>query len=153
MIAIATFVLALVASCRATGEKLSMTIHQSGFHRYVHPVHISSFVFVGYQRQSCRTLRYDTYFLQPWRPEPCDFCLEQTIPAGAYVDTDQLDDLVRQGQLVYYTSARPNVEAIANKSAPFQLYVYGNTDSTNTINLPVHFRYHLAGDQRYTRLI
>lgn len=46
MIAIATFVLALVVSCRATGEKLSMTIHQSGFHRYVHPVHISSFVFV-----------------------------------------------------------------------------------------------------------
>lgn len=96
-----------------------------------------------------RILRYDSFFMQPWRTESCDFILEQIIPAGAYVDTDQLDDLVRLNELVYYTSARPDVEAIASKSEPFKLYVYGDTGTPNTIDVPVHFRYHLAGDQRY----
>lgn len=42
-----------------------------------------------------------------------------------------------------------NVEAIASKSAPFKIYVFGNSASMHSINLPVHFRYHLAGDDRY----
>lgn len=104
-------------------------------------------------RNSYRILRYDSFFMQPWRTESCDFILEQIIPAGAYVDTDQLDDLVRLNELVYYTSARPNVEAIASNSEPFKLYVYGDTGTPNTIDVPVHFRYHLAGDQRYDHKI
>lgn len=154
VVLIATF-LALAPRCRASGEKLSMTIHQSGFHRY-HTTQ-NTFLFCIYDSTYrpavvfCRTLRYDTYFLQPWQPEPCDFCLEQTIPAGAYVDTDQLDDLMRMDKLNYYTGARVNVEAMASKSEPFRIYLFGDSTSRNTIHLPVHFRYHLAGDQRYTR--
>lgn len=90
-----------------------------------------------------RTLRYDARFQQPWSPKVCDFALEQTIPAGAYVDTDQLDDLMRAGRLRYFTHARPNVELMAHQAQSFVVYVYGDTDTERTVELPVHFRYHL----------
>lgn len=100
-----------------------------------------------------RTLRYDVYVLQPWSPEPCDFRLDQTIPAGAYVDTDQLDELQRLSRLDYSTDASPvDVERSASQSAPFVVRLYGNSSSLmSTITMPVHFRYHTAAAQRFDR--
>lgn len=46
------------------------------------------------------------------------------------------------------TNERVNIEEIASKSKEFELYLFGDTGSLYTIDLPIHFRYQLAGKQR-----
>lgn len=46
------------------------------------------------------------------------------------------------------TNERVNIEAIASKSDEFDLYLFGDTGSLYTIDLPIHFRYQLPGKQR-----
>lgn len=86
----------LLMTIEAAGEKLSMALQQSGFHRFIDlfVLHLLQFTY------SCRNLKYVTLFMQPWRPETCDFCIEQSIPSSAYIDTDQLDDLQRFKKVV-----------------------------------------------------
>lgn len=42
-----------------------------------------------------------------------------------------------------------DIETITEKSEPFKVYLYGDTASLFTINLPIHFRYHMPGNTRY----
>lgn len=83
------------------GAKLSMNIHQSGFHRSVLQINFFSSESKFFISSFRRTIKYITVFTDP--PEkPCDFYLKQVIPSSAYVSVDQLDDLKRFDKVNFY---------------------------------------------------
>lgn len=81
-----------------------------------------------------------------------DFMLLQTIPASAYVSTDQLNNLMRTNQIETYVPVHTDVELPAIKAFAFQFYIFGGITNKYTVSIPVHFRYQSPTDMKFVRV-
>uniref|UniRef100_A0A1B6CAH1 Phosphatidylinositol-glycan biosynthesis class X protein n=1 Tax=Clastoptera arizonana TaxID=38151 RepID=A0A1B6CAH1_9HEMI len=77
----------------------------------------------------------------------CSFVLQEILPEGAFVNTDQLDDLNRFGVVSACANTSVDVEAPQHLSEPISVLIYSNiTRKENLLSadlkLPIHARYH-----------
>lgn len=75
----------------------------------------------------------------------CIVALEQVLPAGVYVNPDELSDLRRIGKINALPRNRVNIELPTEHSEPNTVYILGKLIH-NEVNIwiPVHARYHQA---------
>ncbi|XP_075220575.1 phosphatidylinositol glycan anchor biosynthesis class X isoform X2 [Lycorma delicatula] len=95
-----------------------------------------------------------------WFYDLCSLAIHQTLPSGAYVDPEQLNELSHLGKVsnsVYYlNNTVVDVEASEESSVPINVIIY-NSDTLNNVKvssstntnilqykfiLPIHLRYH-----------
>lgn len=77
----------------------------------------------------------------------CVFTIVQKLPAGIFVNLDQLSDLSRFGRINFH-SKFVDVELPTSKSKPSDIYLFGKLKSYNVFTLPIHFRYQSPGERK-----
>lgn len=123
---------------------------------------------------SYRTLTYRLRFDYPLVGKDCEYVLLQPLPASVYISTDELDDLQRlkrvrvierlelqgpTGLQTFFSCSQlsavypkfVNVEVATERAQPFDVLLRGTPKITETLALPVHFRYHAPSDKRWVR--
>ncbi|XP_030560318.1 uncharacterized protein LOC115762292 isoform X2 [Drosophila novamexicana] len=97
-----------------------------------------------------RKLKYTVQFDKtPLAGSNCQYMLAQPLPAAVYVSTDELDGLQRLKMLDAVYPKFVDVEIITEKAEPFSVLLRGTPKITDTLTLPIHFRYH-AASRNYT---
>lgn len=117
----------------------------------------------------CSNIIYSVQFDYPLAGKECEYILRQHLPAAVYVSVDQLDDLKRlkkvnwnrfhrNSGLIYIFIYLFQLDAIypsfvdiekpTEQSQDFEVFVKGIPKITDTITLPIHFRYHAPNDER-----
>ncbi|KAH8284563.1 hypothetical protein KR018_004295, partial [Drosophila ironensis] len=100
-----------------------------------------------------RTLSYRLRFDYHLVGKECEYVLLQTLPASVYISTDELDDLQRLKRLSAVYPKFVNIEVAAERAETFSVLLRGTPKITETLALPVHFRYHAPSDKRCVALI
>ncbi|XP_016993700.2 phosphatidylinositol-glycan biosynthesis class X protein [Drosophila takahashii] len=95
-----------------------------------------------------RTLTYRLRFDYPLVGKDCEYTLLQELPASVYISTDELDDLQRLKRLSAVYPRFVNIEVATERAEPFSVLLLGTPKITETLALPVHFRYHAPSDKR-----
>ncbi|XP_064547820.1 uncharacterized protein PIG-X [Drosophila montana] len=96
-----------------------------------------------------RKLKYTVQFEKTLAGSNCEYMLAQPLPAAVYVSTDELDGLQRLKMLNAVYPKFVDVEIITEKAEPFSVLLRGTPKITDTLTLPIHFRYH-AASRKYT---
>ncbi|EDW58764.2 uncharacterized protein PIG-X [Drosophila virilis] len=96
-----------------------------------------------------RKLKYTVQFDNTFANSNCVYMLAQPLPAAVYVSTDELDGLQRLKMLDAVYPKFVDVEIITEKAEPFSVLLRGTPKITDTLTLPIHFRYH-AASRNYT---
>ncbi|XP_075169566.1 phosphatidylinositol glycan anchor biosynthesis class X [Haematobia irritans] len=94
-----------------------------------------------------RDLIYTVQFDYPLAGKNCDYILKQTLPASVYISVDQLEDLSRKKKLNTIYPRFVDIEKPTEESSDFEIFVKGSTKVSDTITLPIHFRYHAPNDE------
>ncbi|KAI8118959.1 hypothetical protein FF38_10221 [Lucilia cuprina] len=94
-----------------------------------------------------RYLIYTVQFDYPLAGKECEYVLKQHLPASVYVSVDQLDDLKRLKKLDAIYPSFVDIEKPTEQSKPFEVFLKGVPKITDTITLPIHFRYHAPNDE------
>ncbi|KAH8372666.1 hypothetical protein KR009_002383 [Drosophila setifemur] len=97
---------------------------------------------------SYRTITYRLRFDYPLVGKDCGYVLLQPLPASVYISTDELDDLQRLKRLSAVYPKFVNIEVAAERAETFSILLRGTPKITETLTLPVHFRYHAPSDKR-----
>ncbi|XP_016943320.3 phosphatidylinositol-glycan biosynthesis class X protein [Drosophila suzukii] len=95
-----------------------------------------------------RSLTYRLRFDYPLVGKGCEYALLQAFPASVYISTDELDDLQRLKRLSAVYPKFVNIEVATERAQPFSVLLRGTPKITETLALPVHFRYHAPSDKR-----
>ncbi|ALC42740.1 CG30381, partial [Drosophila busckii] len=95
-----------------------------------------------------RKLMYTLQFDYPPASMNCEFILSQPLPAGVYISTDELQELERLKKLSAVYPKFVDIEIITENAKPFNVLLRGAPKITETLVLPIHFRYHAASDKR-----
>uniref|UniRef100_F3YDB9 Phosphatidylinositol-glycan biosynthesis class X protein n=3 Tax=Drosophila melanogaster TaxID=7227 RepID=F3YDB9_DROME len=95
-----------------------------------------------------RTLNYRLRFDIPLVGKDCEYALVQDLPASVYISTDELDDLQRLKRLNAIYPKFVNIEVATERAQPFSVLLRGTPKITESLALPVHFRYHAPSDKR-----
>ncbi|XP_068145498.1 phosphatidylinositol-glycan biosynthesis class X protein isoform X1 [Drosophila tropicalis] len=95
-----------------------------------------------------RSLTYSVQFDYPLAGQDCEYMLLQPLPAGVYISTDELDDLQRLRRLRAVYPKFVDIEVPAMLGQPFNVLLGGAPKITDTLILPIHFRYHAPSDKR-----
>lgn len=80
-------------------------------------------------------------------PDQCQLVVEETLPAGMYVDTDELRDLAEARGLRTFVPVPVDVEKPEFQADAFRMYVFRDLQIQENLRLtqvevPVHLRYH-----------
>ncbi|XP_033156137.1 uncharacterized protein LOC117138277 isoform X2 [Drosophila mauritiana] len=98
-----------------------------------------------------RTLNYRLRFDIPLVGKDCEYVLLQDLPASVYISTDELDDLQRLKRLNAIYPKFVNIEVATERAQPFSVLLRGTPKITESLALPLHFRYHAPSDKRCDR--
>ncbi|XP_039227137.1 uncharacterized protein LOC6528498 isoform X2 [Drosophila yakuba] len=98
-----------------------------------------------------RTLNYRLRFDIPLVGKDCEYALLQDFPASVYISTDELDDLQRLKRLNAIYPKFVNIEVATERAQPFSVLLLGTPKITESLALPLHFRYHAPSDKRCDR--
>ncbi|KAM7345498.1 phosphatidylinositol glycan anchor biosynthesis class X [Cochliomyia hominivorax] len=94
-----------------------------------------------------RNLIYTVQFDYPLAGKECEYVLRQHLPASVYVSVDQLDDLQRLKKLDAFYPSFVDIEKPTEQSNDFEVYLKGVPKITDTLTLPIHFRYHAPKEE------
>ncbi|XP_013116284.1 phosphatidylinositol-glycan biosynthesis class X protein [Stomoxys calcitrans] len=97
----------------------------------------------GYHRDLIYTVQFD----YPLAGKNCEYILQQSLPASVYISVDQLDDLVRKKKLDAIYPGYVDIEKPTEESSDFEIFIKGSTKVSDTVTLPIHFRYHAPNDE------
>lgn len=80
-------------------------------------------------------------------PDKCQLLVEETIPRGAYVDTDELRDLRTKTGLRSFVPARVDIEKPEFESEAYRVFLFRELVMrenlrVTTVQVPLHMRYH-----------
>ncbi|XP_053962209.1 uncharacterized protein LOC128865854 [Anastrepha ludens] len=89
-----------------------------------------------------RELFYSVQFANTLTNKKCEYVLDQLLPAGVYINVDQLDDLKRLQKLNAIYPPFIDIESPTEKSKSFTVLLKGIPHPTDNIKLPLHYRYH-----------
>ncbi|XP_055677570.1 phosphatidylinositol-glycan biosynthesis class X protein [Lutzomyia longipalpis] len=93
----------------------------------------------GYHRELLYQLDFGGRFKKSTQ---CDIVIVQTLHQGVYVRGDQLAEIKRHHLKNSYIPVHVDIEAPAEISSSFTLYLYTKSYDKAVIRLPIHFRYH-----------
>ncbi|XP_030382823.1 phosphatidylinositol-glycan biosynthesis class X protein [Scaptodrosophila lebanonensis] len=93
-----------------------------------------------------RTITYTVQFHPSLVDKDCKYILKQSLPAAVFVSTDELDDLQRLNKLVAVYPKFVDIEQPTEKANAFTVLLRGSPKITDTLTLPIHFRYHAPSD-------
>ncbi|XP_061397384.1 uncharacterized protein LOC133333067 [Musca vetustissima] len=95
-----------------------------------------------------RNLIYTVQFDYPLAGKNCEYVLRQSFPASVYISVDELDDLSRKNKLNAIYPRFVDIEKPTEESSEFEIFIKGSTKVSDTIHLPIHFRYHAPSEEQ-----
>jgi len=103
---------------------------------------------VGFHRE----LTYFIHFDYPIAGKECEYFIEQSFPSGVYVNVDQLNDLVRFKKLEALYPYHIDIEIPTEQAQPFHVLLSGRPKISDSIVLPIHFRYHAPRKTNFVKV-